>query len=191
MNHIEARSEEIGKLIARFSSTQSEKLTSLADQIATLFARGGQLLVAGGGQMQPLAQLLVSGFAFRLEFERPSLPAVAVGSDAILNSRLLAAGFYDQFLVRHYRCLTSHDHLVLLLSDGCGSSSLEMLRDEVAENDQPLALISARGEEDTLCCPNFAQVIDLGTAQVARQQELALFCSHLLCELVEKKLFGL
>lgn len=190
MDHIAVRNDEMQKLVARFCSTQGDGLGALARQIADLFSRGGQLLVAGGGQLQPLAQLLASAFAFRLEFERPSLPAVALGADAVLNARLQAAGLQDQLLVRHYRSLASAEHLLLLLNDGSAAPALDSLCEEVVENDQPLALISSRGEEDPLSNKDCVVTLDLGTTQIARQQELGLFCAHLLCELVEKELFG-
>jgi D-sedoheptulose 7-phosphate isomerase len=178
------------KLLSRFCSTQGDGLHSLARQIADLFSKGGQLLVAGGGQLQPLAQLLASAFSFRLEFERPSLPAIALGADAVLSARLLAAGLQDQLLVRHYRSLTSTEHLVLLLNDGSASAALDSLCEEVVDNDQPLALISSNGEEDPFHGRASVVTLNLGTMQIARQLEIGLFCSHLLCELVEKELFG-
>jgi D-sedoheptulose 7-phosphate isomerase len=190
VDYIAVCNEETQKVLAQFCSTQSAGMQSLARQIADLFSKGGQLLVAGGGQMQPLVQLLVSAFVFRLEFERPSLPAVAIGADAVLNARLFAAGLQDKFLVRHYQSLTSTESLVLMLSDGSFSPALEELRDEVIENDQPLALISSVGSEDSLNSPDCVVTLDLGTKHAARQQELALFVAHLLCELVEKELFG-
>ena len=191
MDLIQHRTDEMHKLLTQFSSTQAQELSSLARRVAALFSSGGQLLVAGGGQLQPLAQLLVSAFAFRLEFDRPSLPAVALGSDPVLNSRLLAAGLYDQFLVRHYRSLNSEEHLVLLLNDGSPSPALQLLCDEVRENDQDLALISGCGERDPLYCSDYIATLSLETEHVARQQELGLFCAHLLCELVEKDLFNI
>jgi D-sedoheptulose 7-phosphate isomerase len=190
VEYIAVRNDEIQKILNRFCSTQGDGLYSLARQIAELFSKGGQLLVAGGGQMQPLAQMLVSAFVFRLEFERPSLPAVALGADAVLSARLHAAGLHDQLLARHYRSLTSAEHLVLMFNDGSVAPALDLLREEVVENDQPLALISSKGEGDPLSDKDCVVTLDLGTTQIAKQQELGLFCAHLLCELVEKELFG-
>lgn len=183
-------SQQAAKLLEKFAASQAEELTSLAQKLAANFASGGQLLVAGSGALQPLAQLLASHFSYQLSFERPVLPALALGSDPVLAAAMVAAQQADQLLARHYRALNSSQHLLLLLSDGSASAALRAVRDEALDTEQPVALLSSRGQSDPLCRDGVECCVDLGIDQLPRSRELTLFVSHLLCELVEAELFG-
>ena len=103
---------------------------------------------------------------------------------------MLSDGQFERYLVRHYRALNTQEHLVLLLNDGSSSSALKNLCDEVAENDQPVVLISFNSENDPLNVNAIEISLDLATNSPPRQIELAQFVGHLLCELVESELFG-
>ncbi len=178
------------ELFEQFCREQNNELIRLAKQLGTLFTEGGHLLIAGNGSLQPVAQQLASQFSFRLSFDRPVLPAVCLGSDPVLNSLMVGEGQFDQHLVRHYRALNTQQHLLLLLSDGSAASALKNLRDEVVENEQPIALISYDCLKDPLQNSDVKICLNLATNSAPRQLELAQFIGHLLCELVEAELFG-
>ena len=177
-------------LFEQFCREQNNELIRLAKRLGQLFTGGGHLLIAGNGALQPVAQQLASQFAFRLSFDRPVLPAVCLGSDPVLNGRMLAAGQFEQHLVRHYRALNTQQHLLLLLNDGSEAKPLKSLRDEVVENEQAVALISYDCHKDPLRGDNVDICLNLATNSAPRQLELAQFVGHLLCELVEAELFG-
>lgn len=187
---IAASSNQLQQLLEQFCGQQGAELARVAKQLGNLFAGGGQLLIAGGGAFQPLAQLLASLFTYRLGFDRPALPAVALGSDPVLVATMMNTGQGEQHLLRHYQALNGEQQLLLLINDGSTSAALQILRDEVVENKQDVILLTAAGASDPLCRNELMTCIDLGTASAARQMELALFAGQLLCELVETELFG-
>ncbi|SDZ99570.1 D-sedoheptulose 7-phosphate isomerase [Desulfuromusa kysingii] len=187
---ISAACQQTIGLLERFSREQSHELVLLAKRLAALFAEGGHLLIAGNGVLQPVAQQLASQFAFRLSFDRPVLPAVCLGSDAILNGQMLAAEEYGQHLVRHYRAIASEQHLLLLYNDGSDALALKNLCEEVVENEQGIALISYDCLKDPLKSVDIDICLNLATTSTPRQLELSQFAGHILCELVEAELFG-
>jgi D-sedoheptulose 7-phosphate isomerase len=176
-------------LLDQFCREQENELIRLAKRLGALFAEGGHLLIAGNGLFQPVAQQLASQFAFRLTFDRPVLPAVCLGSDSHLANRMLAAGQFEQHLVRHYRALNTQHHLLLMFNDGSDAKLLMNLRNEVVENDQTVALISYDSMKDPLQGDDIDFCLNLATSSPPRQLELAQFVGHLLCELVEAELF--
>ncbi|MFK5927381.1 MAG: hypothetical protein QM483_12170 [Desulfuromusa sp.] len=178
------------ELLEHFCCEQNNELIRLAKRLGALFAEGGHLLIAGNGALQLVAQQLASQFSFRLSFDRPVLPAICLGSDSVLNNRMLAAGQFEQHLVSHYRALNSEQHLLLLFNDGSTATALKNLRDEVVENEQAVALISYDCLKDPLQSKEIDVCLNLATNSVPRQLELAQFVGHLLCELVEAELFG-
>lgn len=187
---IAASCSHIQGLLEDFCQRQSGELTQLGQQLGTLFAGGGQLLLAGSAAFQPIVQLLAGHFTYRLGFDRPALPAVALGSDSILTTLMVNSGQQEQSLVRHYRSLCSDNHLLLMFNDGTASAALQLLREEVLNNQRPVVLVTADSQADPLCRDGVEICIDMGTPLLARQLELSLFAGQLLCELVESELFG-
>lgn len=187
---ITASCSQTVRSLEQFCQEQGDSLVRLAQQLGSLFAEGGQLLIGANGSMQVLGQLLASHFVFRLDFDRPVLPAISLGSDMVLSSQMTGAGKTEQLLLQHYRALESQNHLLLLLSDEADSSALRLLRDEVQENEQPVALISNNCRNDVLMNPNISIGISLENQNSFRRLELCQYAGHLLCELVEQELFG-
>lgn len=187
---IEASCEQSIKFLKRYCQEENDNLTRLAQRLAALFAEGGQLLIAASGCLQPTAQVMASQFVFRLSFNRPALPAVCLGSDHVLNSRMLSEGQETQRLVRHYRAINSQKHLLLVLSDGTESDCLQQLCEDVIDNDEAVAVISFDSHKDPLTDLDVDISLNLGTRSVPRLLELTQFSGHLLCELVESELFG-
>jgi D-sedoheptulose 7-phosphate isomerase len=187
---ISASCSQLQGLLEEFCQQQGVELARLAQQLSTVFAGGGQLLIAGGAAFQPVAQLLAGHFTYRLGFDRPVLPAIALGSDSTLTVLMMNAGEFDQHLVRHYRALRSDNHLLLMLNDGSASAPLRALRDEVLEDNGQVALLTTDSHSDPMCRDGVEICLDVGTSLISRQLELTVFIGHLLCELVEAELFG-
>jgi len=177
------------ELIQRFCDTQQMEIERLARRMANLFTDGGQLLTVGVGVLHPVAQLVTTVFTYRLDFDRPALPAICLGSDSALAAAMASAGNYEQLFLRHYRALNGDKQLLLLFNNGSANSSLERLRDEMLENDQSIALFSGAGTKDPLYCDELEWCLDLATGLLARQIELMQFAGHVLCGLVEAELF--
>jgi len=177
------------ELIKLFCDNQQVEIERLAGRVANLFADGGQLLTVGIGLFHPVAQLVATAFAYRLDFDRPALPAICLGSDSVLTAAMASAGDYDQLFIRHYRALSGPKQLLLLFGNGIPNPALERLRDEMLENDQAVALFSGAGTKDPLYCADLEWCLNLATTNLARQIELMQFAGHLLCELVEGELF--
>jgi len=188
---ITAASSQAAQLIDQFSRRQGDELVQLAKQVGEVFAAGGQLLLAGQGALQPLAQLLASHFIYRLSFDRPVLPAIALGSDPVLAAAMSGSAQHDQLLVRHYRALSGRQQLLLLLNDGANHPALRLLRDEALEKGQPVVLLTPDRQKDPLCSERVTNCLSLGTSNSARLLELSLFAVDLLCELVEAELFSI
>lgn len=186
---IEPAGRQAAFLVEQFCREQQGAIDQLGRQLAQLFAEGGQLLTAGTGLLQFVAQLIAAQFTYRLDFDRPVLPAVCLGGDAVLTTVMASSGSYEQVFLRHYRALAHQRQMLLLLSDGQASPALERLRDELLGQEQAVVLLSGSGREDPLFCDEIEICLKCGTGSMARQVELMQFTGHLLCELVEAELF--
>ncbi len=188
--YIDAVCRQVNNLHTQFCQEQGVALGALASRLAALFAEGGQLLVAGHGPMVSVAQMLAAQFTYKLDFDRPALPALCLGSDPLLATQMLSGGQSDQLLLRHYRAINSAEHLLLVYSDGSAAPELSALIEDVKDNNQPVFLLSGNSATDPLLQENLDAALDLGNGSAPRLIEIAQFAGHLLCELVEKELFG-
>ena len=188
--HIDAVCRQVNALHTQFCQEQGTALGGLATRLAALFAEGGQLLLAGHGPLVSVAQMLAAQFTYKLDFDRPALPALCLGSDPLLAAQMQCGGKAEQLLLRHYRAINSSEHLLLVFSDGTAAPELSALIEDVKDNDQPVFLLSGNSETDPLLQEDLDAALDLGNCSAPRLIEIAQFTGHLLCELVEKELFG-
>ncbi|HKK01099.1 MAG TPA: SIS domain-containing protein [Desulfuromonadales bacterium] len=168
---------------------QSEAIASFAEKVADVFHQGGRLLVAGGGALGPLADHVANLFLYRLELERPVLPAISLGHDQTLALSLTQDGQSRQFFARQLRALAAPGDLLL------GFAGLH--RDEALEE----AVAAARalnctsavfaGGEESLGGEEPDVLFTVASDSPARVMEGALFFGHLLCDLVESQIFGI
>lgn len=176
-------------LLAESFLAQESALEAFAEQVVATFNQGGRLLVAGHGSLGAIANLVANLFLYRLSLERPSLPSLALGNDAVLAACLLRDGQTRVYFSRQLRALATASDIVLILADD--------QRDEALLD----ALAAARqiGCKTALLTPAkaplAAETVDfrfsLKTTSTTRAVEGALFFGHLLCELVEGELFGI
>lgn len=180
---------ELARLCEQFQKQNNRSLQSLTTQLVSTFTGGGRLLIAATGGLQTVAQLMANHFTYRLSFDRPSLPAIALGNDASLASMLTRNNQQHLLLARHYRALGSSKHLLMIFSDGAADAQLAELVN-IAGEDQPLALMIPQQSQETELLNATGLQLLADSNSPARLLELSLFCGNLLCELVEAELFG-
>ncbi|PLX87683.1 MAG: hypothetical protein C0618_05970 [Desulfuromonas sp.] len=187
--HIEKSGSDLTRLIEKFQQDNSESLQLLANSLVSIFTQGGRLLIAATGNLQPIAQLTASHFTHCLGFERPTLPAITLGTDITLSTSLAHSGQSHLKLARHFQALGSENHLLLMFSDGSDDPALAELIN-ISANGQPRALFSPADNKikNQRDCTDLHLCVE--TTSSPRLLEVSLFCGNLLCELVEADLFG-
>ena len=180
---------QISSTTDELAEKQGEILIQIGHQLAELFTRGGQLVIAGNGPLQAVAQQMATAFSHRLGFERPPLPAVALGGNQFLTAALLADQQPQEILAREYRTHSEREHMLLVFYNGEHSPQIRHLIDQF-EDTRSLVLIGPASKESTTKESQAAFSVKLPGDSPARLIELALICGHLICELVEGELFG-
>lgn len=176
-------------VIGETFSTQAAELASFSREVAKVFHRGGRLLVLGGGPLGAIADLLATLFLHRLSFERPLLPAISLGNDAVLATSLSRDGLGHEFFARQLRTLATAQDMLLVFAGPRREEAVEEALTVAGDLDCGTAVV-LHGRGDTLQVPpDF--LFRLETDSVPRALECALLFSHLLVELVEGELFGI
>jgi len=181
--------QEHRTVIGEIFTTQSAELAGFSREVVRVFHQGGRLLVLGSGPLGAIADLTANLFLYRLSLERPLLPALSLGHDAVLATALARDGRGHEFFARQLQAAATGQDLVLVF----GSSRREEALEEALAVARELGCGTAavlQGRAELLRePPDF--LFRLETDSVPRAVEAALLFGHLLVELVEGELFGI
>lgn len=179
---------EHGAALQESFLAQTAEVEICAERVTAVFHGGGRLLLGASPSLAPVAELTAQLFLHRLNFERPSLPAICLGRDATLAAALARDGQSKLLLARQLRACGGEADFFLgfgdLKPDPALSEAFSAARDLGCATALVLpARVNFDGEQPDLA-------FRLETAAPARVAELALFFGLLLCDLVEAELFG-
>src|SRR5262245_10112249 len=151
----------------------------------------GKILCCGEGTAGLLAQHFSASLLNRFQRERPSLPALALSSDAATLTAIASDNSFNEIFARQVRALAMPQDILLLINRGSGSgTALQTLQ---AAHDRGLQVIVIGSEEDSdlqaLLLPEDLELRIAGNRR-ARFAEIALIALNCLCETIELQLFG-
>lgn len=185
-----AHFEESIRVKAEVRDTQSAAIVRIADLIARSMATGGKLLICGNGGSAADSQHLATEFVVRLsaEFQRPALPAIALTVD---TSTLTAGGNdfgFERVFSRQVEALGRPGDVLLAISTGGGSPNVVAAVEEAkARGLVTTALLGGNGGR-VLQLVDAAVLVPSTSTQHVQESHIAAY--HLLCGLVERRLFA-
>jgi len=165
-----------------FLQENADALERAVDLVAEALGAGRKLLLFGNGGSAADAQHLAAELVGRFQRERRALPAIALTTDANDYG-------YDQVFARQVRALGVRGDVALAISTSGRSPSV--LRAVEACRELGIQTIGLTGGDGG----TLAGLVDLclrvsASTDAARIQETHILIGHVLCELVERRLFG-
>lgn len=189
LERVDRTVQEHTAVVGQAFSTQAAELARLAREVVSAFHRGGRLLVLGSGPLGAIADLTATLFLHRLSLERPLLPALSLGHDAVLATALARDGRGHEFFARQLRAVATAQDVVLVMGDPRREKAIDEALAVCREvGCGTAAILQGRGES-LPTSPDF--LFYLETDSAPRAVEGALLFGHLLVELVEGELFGI
>ncbi len=181
--------QEHTAVVGEIFTAQSAELARFSQEVVSVFHRGGRLLVLGSGPLGAIADLLATLFLHRLSLERPLLPALSLGHDAVLASSLARDGRGHEIFTRQLQAIATAQDMILVFGGSRREEALE----------EALAVASALGCGTSAVFHGRVEFLQeqpdflfrLETDSVPRAVECSLLFGHLLVELVEGELFGI
>lgn len=174
------------KIIDACSST----ILDAADILTSAFTKGKKLLLCGNGGSAADCQHIATEFVIRLShnFIRPALPAIALTTD---TSNLTAGsndiGFENVF-ARSVEGLGNEGDVLLAISTS--GNSRNIIKAVEKARDKKMIVIGLLGGSGGKLLPLVDKGIIIPSSNTQRIQEGHITVAHILCEIVEQKLFG-
>lgn len=151
----------------------------------------GKILTAGNGISAANAQVLSSCLCNHFERERPSLPAITLGTDFTTQTAIAHDYSYNDIFAKQVRALGQPgDCLVLITTSGNPNNLVQAV---AAAHERDMNVIAFSGRDGG----NIASVLDANDLELrvpvnshTRLHEIHLLSIFCLCDLIDQQLFG-
>lgn len=164
-----------------------ETIVRFSDIIAGVFSAGGKILIAGNGGSAGDAQHMAGEFVSRLFFDHAPLAAVALTTDTSILTAVGNDYGYEKVFERQVLGLGRAGDVFLGISTS--GKSPNVLRALKAAKSKGMATLGFTGEGprtmDELC----DAVLHAPSSQTAVIQQIHITAVHLICGLVEARMF--
>jgi D-sedoheptulose 7-phosphate isomerase len=166
-----------------------DTLVEAVDVIAAAFQRGNKLLVFGNGGSAADAQHLAAEFVNRYLLERRPLPAIALTTDTSVITSIANDYAYDDVFAKQIRGLGKEGDVALAISTS--GNSANVLRALEACKELNIATIGLTGGAGGKMVGQADFLLRVSEGHTSpRIQETHLLVEHVICELVDQKLFS-
>ncbi len=176
---------ETGKLVR---DRLASKIEEAANIIISALRSGKKILIAGNGGSSSQASHFAAELVGRYKIERKGLACIALTTDASILTAWSNDYSYDTVFKRQLEALAGKDDVFIALSTSGNSKNLA----EAVEAAKKLGVrvIALLGKDGGRMKSTSDAEIIIPSDNTPRVQEAHLMILHIICELVEKELFG-
>lgn len=179
--------EENISVIKLISKNLLDTIAQSAEMIINIYNSGGKVILIGNGGSAADAQHIAAEFVGRFNLERRSLPAIALTTNTSILTALANDYGYENIFNRQLNSLVDDkDLLIAITTSGNSSNILNAAKEAIQRNIKVIGMTGKTGGK----LKNIVDIlINVPSENVPRIQEAHITIGHILCYLVEKKLF--
>jgi D-sedoheptulose 7-phosphate isomerase len=172
-----------------FLSEHASDLERAVDLVAVALGGGHKLVVFGNGGSAADAQHIASEFVGRMTRERRALPAIALTTDTSALTAISNDYGFDDVFARQVRALGAGGDVALAISTS--GRSPNVLRAVEAAHDTGIKVVALTGGDGGALAAKADVTLRVSASTLsARIQETHILIGHVICELVDQRLFG-
>jgi D-sedoheptulose 7-phosphate isomerase len=188
VQYIRDRLLESASVKTELARSSAERILAAAQQAAGCLRSGGKIMLCGNGGSAADSQHIAAEMIVRFHIDRRGLPAMALTAD----SSILTAGSndlgFERVFSRQVEALgRKGDLLVALSTSGRSPNVIRAAEQAKAMGVEVIGLTgAAEGPMDRIA----GLVLHVPSDDKARIQESHIAIGHLICDLVDRALFG-
>lgn len=184
---VEQRFRESGEVKSQFVQTYADQIVKVADLIIASLQSGGKVLLFGNGGSATDASHIAGEFVGRYDRERTPLPALALATDMAAVTCIANDYEFADIFARQINGLGKEGDIAIAISTS--GNSPNVLKGVEAAKQVGLATIAWTGKGGGKLADIVEFPFVVPSKVTARIQECHITLGHVLCELVEEKLF--
>lgn len=170
-----------------FVNENLSKIIAVVDAVTLALKRGNKILLFGNGGSAADAQHLAAEFVNRFLIERPPLAALALSTDTSIITAIGNDYDYSEIFSKQIRALGSEGDVAWGISTS-GNSPNVMKALEIAKK-MGLITIGLTGKDGGTIAPLVDHSLRVSSQNTARIQETHITVGHVICEMIDFKLF--
>lgn len=171
-----------------FSRQGLAQVVAVAEAVAACFSRGGKLLAFGNGGSAADAQHLSGELVNRFLLERPPLPGIALSTDTSVLTAIGNDYSFEEIFAKQIKALGREGDIAFGISTS--GRSPNVLAGLAAARSRGMSTVGLTGREPGAMEPLCDYLICAPSPETPRIQEVHGLAIHILCELIDFKLFG-
>lgn len=180
--------EESANIKRMMAQNLSDIIADAAQIILNAYKAGGKVLLIGNGGSAADAQHIAAELVGRFKLERAGLPAMALTTNTSVLTALANDYGYDTVFSRQLEALANDkDVLIAITTSGTSPNILKAV--EMAHS-KGVIVIGLTGESGHKLKDIADLVIRVPSDDTARIQEAHITIGHIICRLVEARLFN-
>ncbi|MDP3465202.1 MAG: D-sedoheptulose 7-phosphate isomerase [Sulfuricurvum sp.] len=165
-----------------------DTIVTVAQECVAVYRKGKKTMLAGNGGSAADAQHIAAELVGRYGFDRPSIPSLALTTD---SSNLTAIGNdygYDKVFSRQLEGMGQEGDLFIGISTSGNSQNIINAFESAKERGITTVALVGRDGGKMGQMADFAIIIPSNATP--RIQESHILIGHILCDIIEKELFG-
>ena len=187
-NHISAIFHAHCAVIVEVERQLAGRIAAAVDAVVDALAGGKKILIMGNGGSAADAQHFAAEIVGRFKLERRALPAIALSTDTSILTAIGNDYGFDRIFTRQVEAFAEEGDIVVGISTSGSSNNVHGALLLAAERGcRTIGLLGRDGG-------TIAGIVDFSLCIPAhdtpRIQEAHITIIHLICELVEKRMFG-
>lgn len=164
------------------------RIELVIDEIINCFKKGNRVYLCGNGGSAADAQHIAGELSGRFYFDRPPLPAEALHVNSSYITAVANDYSYDEIYSRYIAGMGKEGDILIGLSTS-GNSQNVVKAIETA-NKNKLITIGFTGSSGGRMKDMVNYLINVPSDDTPRIQEAHILIGHIICEIVEKEMFG-
>ena len=189
-NFINQSLKESSEVKLKIEKECSDDIINSADLLIEAFQKGNKLLLCGNGGSAADAQHIAAEFMIRLshDLDRPAIPAIALTTD---TSNLTAGGNdigFENVFARNIEGLGKEGDVLIAISTS--GNSINVIKAVDIAHEKGMKVIGFLGGSGGKLKLKVDTPIVIPSANTQRIQEGHITVAHIICELVERELYG-
>jgi D-sedoheptulose 7-phosphate isomerase len=164
-----------------------DTVQNVVDQIIHCYENGGKVLFCGNGGSAADAQHLAAELSGRFYFDRHPLFAEALHVNSSYITAVANDYGFDEVFARLVLAMGSKNDILIGLSTSGNSTNI--LRAFTEANSLGMITVGFTGESGGQLKEKSTYLINIPSSDTPRIQEVHILLGHIICELVESKLF--
>ena len=164
------------------------EIEKAAVAVISAFRDSHKVLLAGNGGSAADAQHIAAELVNRFYFDRPSLPAIALTTDTSVLTSIGNDSGFDRIFTRQLKALgNAKDIFIALSTSGNSPNLVDALKVCKEEKIRTIGFTGSSGGKMKDLCDILITVPSNDTPRI---QEVHILIGHIICSIVEEKLFG-